>query len=142
VVASLLHREARLTCRCCGFSVFRLQPGTRHVRWMRHQSCNLAQEARQRANLERAAQLEALLHAAFFDAAHPPDLEFGCFAAVLGPRGSGFEGEALLRIDTGVRCKNSTSDELECLLERLACQQACPKTVSVLACCCCCCCCC
>lgn len=59
------------------------------------------QEARQRANLERAAQLEALLHAAFCDARHPPDLEFGCFATLLGPKDSGFEGEALLRIDTG-----------------------------------------
>lgn len=59
------------------------------------------QAARQQANLERAAQLEALLHAAFCDAAHPPDLEFGCFAVVLGPSRSVFEGEALLRIDTG-----------------------------------------
>lgn len=73
------------------------------VAWILPSNFNLilVQEARQRANLERAAQLEALLHAAFCDAAHPPDLEFGCFAALLGPSNSGFEGEALLRIDTG-----------------------------------------
>ncbi len=59
------------------------------------------EEASRKAAVERAAQLEALLHAAFADPGHPPDLEFGCFAAVLGPATSGFESEALLRIDTG-----------------------------------------
>lgn len=67
----------------------------------------MAQEAREAASrqqaLQRAAELEALLDAAFGDASHPPDLEFGCFAVVLGPRRSGFEGEALLRIDTGAQ---------------------------------------
>ncbi len=64
------------------------------------------EEASRKAAVERAAQLEALLHAAFADPGHPPDLEFGCFAAVLGPATSGFESEALLRIDTGADMVN------------------------------------
>ncbi len=74
---------------------------------MRFWHPGLQQEAREaearKTVVQRAARLEALLHAAFCDARHPPDLEFGCFAAVVGPPGSGFEGDALLRIDTGAR---------------------------------------
>jgi hypothetical protein len=67
---------------------------------------------------------------------HPPGLEFGCFAAVLGPQGSGFEGEALLRIDTGV-LEISMFPVLDatCLLARM------PEDQRALASCCCCCCC-
>ncbi len=61
-----------------------------------------AQTVRAReAVLARAAQLEALLSAVFLDERYPPDLEFGCFAAVVGPPGSDLEGEALLRMNTG-----------------------------------------
>lgn len=38
---------------------------------------------------------------AFADPVEPPDAEFGCFAAMYGPKGSGFEGQALLRADIG-----------------------------------------
>lgn len=51
--------------------------------------------------LTRAAELEALLAAAFSEPGWPPSIEFGCFAAIVGPPGSEFHGEALLRIDTG-----------------------------------------
>ncbi len=37
----------------------------------------------------------------FNDQNHPPDVEFGCFAALYGPKGSAFEGQALLRVDIG-----------------------------------------
>ncbi len=37
----------------------------------------------------------------FTDVVEPPDAEFGCFAAVYGPRGTRFEREAILRADIG-----------------------------------------
>lgn len=92
----------------------------------------MSQAARQRANLERAAQLEALLHAAFCDAAHPPDLEFGCFAVVLGPPRSVFVGEALLRIDTGVLRFARLEEHMRCVLECCAISAgSCAKLVRV-----------
>lgn len=42
-----------------------------------------------------------LLLQVFNDPNHPPDVEFGCFAALYGPKGSAFEGQALLRVDIG-----------------------------------------
>ena len=45
--------------------------------------------------LQRAAQLEAL----FADPQHPPDLEFGCFAAIHAPARSHHAGLSLLRVD-------------------------------------------
>lgn len=38
---------------------------------------------------------------AFEDPVEPPSCEFGCFAAMYGPPGSGFEDQALLRVDIG-----------------------------------------
>ena len=37
----------------------------------------------------------------FASAGFVPDVEFGCFACVYGPKGSGLEEKALLRIDIG-----------------------------------------
>lgn len=37
----------------------------------------------------------------FNDTSRPPDVEFGCFAALYGPKASAFEGQALLRVDVG-----------------------------------------
>lgn len=68
--------------------------------------------AAQEAVLARAAEVEALLAAAFQDDSFPPDLEFGCFSAVVGPPGSDFEGEALLRMDTGISTAISRGEVL------------------------------
>ena len=38
----------------------------------------------------------------FGDVVEPPDAEFGCFAALYGPRGSRFEKQAILRTDIGL----------------------------------------
>ena len=38
---------------------------------------------------------------AFEDIVDPPCAEFGCFAALYGPPGSGLEDQALLRVDIG-----------------------------------------
>lgn len=37
----------------------------------------------------------------FNDVVEPPDAEFGCFAALYGPRRTRFEKEAILRADIG-----------------------------------------
>ncbi len=42
-----------------------------------------------------------LLLQVFNDPIRPPDVEFGCFAALYGPKGSAYEGQALLRVDIG-----------------------------------------
>ena len=38
----------------------------------------------------------------FADIVEPPDAEFGCFAALYGPRGTRFEKQAILRVDVGL----------------------------------------
>lgn len=38
----------------------------------------------------------------FNDPRRPPDVEFGCFAALYGPRGSAYEDQAVLRVDVGL----------------------------------------
>jgi len=46
--------------------------------------------------------LTAVLTAQVFNDPHrPPDVEFGCFTALYGPRGNAFEDQALLRVDVG-----------------------------------------
>ena len=38
----------------------------------------------------------------FGDVVEPPDAEFGCFAALYGPRNTRFEKQAILRADIGL----------------------------------------
>jgi len=40
---------------------------------------------------------------------YPPDKEFGCFSAIRGPRGSPWEGKALLRVHMGASSKGRTT---------------------------------
>ncbi|EIE24819.1 hypothetical protein COCSUDRAFT_36098 [Coccomyxa subellipsoidea C-169] len=42
------------------------------------------------------------LREVFHDPRRPPDVEFGCFAALYGPRGSAYEDQAVLRVDVGL----------------------------------------
>ena len=41
----------------------------------------------------------------FEDRRFPPDLEFGCFAAIKGPQGSQWENKALLRVQMGMSAR-------------------------------------
>ncbi|KAK9918934.1 hypothetical protein WJX75_008165 [Coccomyxa subellipsoidea] len=47
------------------------------------------------------AKVAQALKELFNDTSRPPDVEFGCFAALFGPKASAFEGQALLRVDIG-----------------------------------------
>ncbi|BDA49228.1 Lysine-specific histone demethylase 1 homolog 1 [Coccomyxa sp. Obi] len=47
------------------------------------------------------ARVAQALREVFNDPNHPPDVEFGCFAALYAPKESAFEGQALLRVDIG-----------------------------------------
>eukprot|EP00887_Chlorella_sp_A99_P000274 scaffold13.g274.t1 len=72
------------------------------------------------ALLGRAAKLEAL----FGDALRPPDLEFGCFAAVHAPSGSRHAGLSLMRVDLSARAAGAARQQADGAQQQQEQQQA------------------
>ena len=52
----------------------------------------------------------------FKDKEWPPEVQFGSFAAIIGPMGSPWEGDALLRVDIGAARGRVSAKNLQILL--------------------------